>query len=330
MIDFKKLETIIKENNSFLLTTHVNPDADAIGSEIAIYLILKKLGKKVKILNHHATPYNLEFLDTDKVIEKYDSEKHKNIFDDSDVLVALDFNRSDRMVTMQKAFNDSKKLKICVDHHQDAENFADEYFMDTDYCATGHILFDFIKQTGIVPITYEIAYQVYAAIMTDTGSFRFERTTPELHRIAAELLETGIIPGDVYDKIYDQSRFSKIRLLGKALESLKLYGNDGEISYMILTQNDFKDSDAIESDTDNFVNFCLSIENVVMGLLFLELKHGFKVSFRSKGTIPVNKLAQEFGGGGHINAAGARLHNGKLNDYIPEILKKAKKYLKLN
>ncbi len=330
MIDFKELESIIKDYNSFLLTTHVNPDADAIGSEIALYLILKKLGKNVKIVNHHATPYNLVFLDTDKVIEKYDPEKHKSIFDEADVLVALDFNRSDRMVSMQKAFNNSKKLKICIDHHQDAEDFADKYFMDTDYCATGHILFDFIKQTKIVPLTYDIANPVYAAIMTDTGSFRFERTTPELHKIAAELLETGVVPGDVYDKIYDQSRFSKIRLLGKALESIKLYGNDEKISYMILTQNDFKDSDAIESDTDNFVNFCLSIENVVMGLLFLELKQGFKVSFRSKGKIPVNKLAQEFGGGGHINASGARIHNGKLNDYVSTILKKAEEYLKLN
>jgi phosphoesterase RecJ-like protein len=99
---------------------------------------------------------------------------------------------------------------------------------------------------------------------------------------------------------------------------------------MVLTQNDFKDISAMESDTDNFVNICLSIENVVIGLLFLELKQGFKVSFRSKGTIPVNKLAQEFGGGGHINAAGARIHDGKLNDYLSTILKKAEKYLKLN
>ncbi len=330
MIDFKKLKTIISENNSFLLTTHVNPDADAIGSEIAFYLVLNKLGKKVKIVNHHPTPYNLEFLDTDKIIEKFDFEKHKNIFNEADVLVALDFNRSDRMVSMTEGFKKSKKMKICIDHHQGPESFVDHYFIDSDSCATGHILFDFIKQTQIVPLTYDIAYPIYAAIMTDTGSFRFERTTPEIHKIAAELLEAGVVPGDVYDKIYDQGKFSKIRLLGKALDSIKLYGDDNKISYMLLTQNDFKDISAMESDTDNFVNICLSIEDVVIGLLFLELKEGFKVSFRSKGVIPVNKLAQEFGGGGHINAAGARIHNGKLNDYVSTILKKAEEYLKLN
>ena len=330
MVDFKELETIIKDNNSFLLTTHVNPDADAIGSEIALCLILKELGKEVKIVNHHAIPYNLEFLDTEKTIEKYDQAEHKDIFNEADVLVALDFNRSNRMVSMTEGFKDSKKLKICIDHHQGPEEFVNHYFVDPDYCATGHILFDFIKQTQIVPLTYDIAYPIYAAIMTDTGSFRFERTTPELHKIAAELLGTGVVPGEVYDKIYDQSKFSKIRLLGKALDSIKLYGDEDKISYMILTQNDFKDISAMESDTDNFVNICLSIENVVIGLLFLELKQGFKVSFRSKGAIPVNKLAQEFGGGGHINAAGARIHDGKLNDYVSTILKKAEEYLKLN
>jgi bifunctional oligoribonuclease and PAP phosphatase NrnA len=327
MLDFKKLKAIIENNNSFLLTTHVNPDADAIGSEIAFYLILKNLGKSIRIVNHHSTPYNLEFLDIDKKIEKYNPDLHKNIFDEADVLVALDFNRSNRMVSMTKAFNESKKIKVCIDHHQDAEDFADACFADTDYCATGHIIFDFIKKTGIVSLSYEIAYQIYAAIMTDTGSFRFERTTPEIHKIAAELLEKGVVPGDVFDRIYDRSKFSKIRLLGKALESLKLYGDDERISYMVLTQNDFKNIEAIESDTDNFVNYCLSIENVVIGLLFLELKSGFKVSFRSKGDIPVNKLAKEFGGGGHINASGARIQDGKLSDYLTKILKRAETYL---
>lgn len=327
MINFNELKEIITANNSFLLTTHVNPDADAIGSEAAFYFILTKLGKKVRIINHSATPYNLKFLDADNVIEKYDPVVHKNVFKEADMLVALDFNRSNRMVSMTKAFNESPKLKICIDHHQDSENFADHFFVDTNYCATGHILFDFIRETKIVELTYEIAYPLYAAIMTDTGSFRFERTTPQIHTIAAELLKTGVDPGEVYDKIYDQSKFSKIRLLGKALDSMQLYGDDKKISYMKLTCRDFEQTQAVESDTDGFVNFCLSVENVMLGLLFIELKEGFKVSFRSKGEIPVNKLAAEFGGGGHINAAGARISGGEIDKQIPEILKKSEKYL---
>lgn len=327
MINFLKLKRIIEDNNSFLLTTHVNPDADAIGSEIAFYFILKELNKEVFIINHSSTPYNIEFLDVDKKIEHFDEAKHRSLFDTVDVLVALDFNRSDRMVRMQNSFLNSHKLKICIDHHQDPEKFTDFLFAGTDYCATGQIIYDFIKKTEIVKLNFGTAYQIYAAIMTDTGSFRFERTTPEIHRIAAELLEYGVVPGDVFDKLYDQSKFSKIKLMGSALESMQLYGKQKQIGYMIIRRETFKNLGAVESDTENFVNFSLSVEGVRIGLLFIELKEGFKVSFRSKGTIPVNKLAAEFGGGGHINASGARIFNGKLDDYISIILTKAEEYL---
>lgn len=326
-MDFKKLKEIIEQNNSFLLTTHVNPDADAIGSEVAFYKLLKSLDKKIYIINHSLTPYNLQFLDDEKVIEKYDQQKHPEILRSVDVLIGLDFNRSDRLVSMREDFLKSNKTKIIIDHHQDAEDFVDYLFVDTEYCATGHIIYDFIKQTKIVGLNYSIAYPVYAAIMTDTGSFRFERTTPEVHKIAAGLLDIGVNPIEVYDKIYDQSKFSKVRLLGKALDSLKLHGNRNEISYMILKQDDFNSLGAIESDTDSFVNLTLSIENVKIGLLFIELKKGFKVSFRSKGNIAVNKLAAEFGGGGHINASGLRIFDKKIEDFIPKILSKTEEYL---
>ena len=328
MIDFNQLKNILLDNNSFLITTHVNPDADAIGSEIALYNILKETGKKARIVNHSITPYNLLFLDKENIIEHYSPEKHADIFEDADVLVAVDFNRSNRIVRMESGFLKSQKLKICIDHHQDYEKIFDNIFIDTDYSATGHIIYDFIEETGIVKLSYETAEPIYAAIMTDTGSFRFERTTPQIHKISAKLLEAGVVPGDVYDKIYDQSKFSKIKLLGRAVNSMKLYGERQEVSYMRLKRQDFEETNAIESDTDGFVNVSLSVENVKLGLLFLELKEGFKVSFRSKGLIPVNRLASEFGGGGHINAAGLRIRDGNIEEYIPKILNLALEYVK--
>ncbi len=330
MIDFEKFKEVLVNNNSFLITTHVNPDADAIGSEVALYFILKDLGKKTYIINYSTTPYNLQFLDIDNKIEKYDEEKHIELFNKVDVLVALDYNRSDRIVKMQQNFLQSKKIKICIDHHQDPENFVDHFFMDLSYTASGQIIYDLIKKTGIVSLSRKTALPIYAAIMTDTGSFRFERTTTQIHKIAAELLEYDVDPTDVFDKIYDQSKFGKIKLLGKALDSLQLYGKAGEIAYMILTREMFNSTEAEEHDTDGFVNFSLSVENVKIGLLFIELKEGFKVSFRSKGQIPVNKLAQEFGGGGHTNAAGLRIYDKKLNDYLSLILEKTEKYLNKN
>lgn len=327
MIDFEKLKNIILSNSSFLLTTHVNPDADAIGSEIAFYFLLKKLGKKAYIINHSALPYNMEFFNKDNIIQRYDEELHKNIFTEVDVIVALDFNRADRTVRMENVIRKSNKLKICIDHHQDPEEFVDHQFIDTGYCATGQIIYDFIKRTKIVELDFEIAEPLYAAIMTDTGSFRFDRTTADVHNAIAELLQYGVNPEQVYDKLYDQSKFSKVKLLGRALNSINLLA-DNKIGYMIITQKDFEELDAIESDTENFVNYNLSIENVVLGILFIELKNGFKISFRSKGSIPVNKLANEFGGGGHTNAAGARFFTNNMQEMIPVILSKAELYLK--
>lgn len=326
MLDFEKLNQIILTNSSFLLTTHVNPDADAIGSEIAFYKILKKLNKQVFIVNHSSTPYNLQFLDSDNKIMVFDSEKHKGLFEKADVLVALDFNRSNRVVSMENYFKQSNKLKICIDHHEDAENFVDHTFIDTSYAATAQIIFDFIKSTGIVKINYDVAEPIYAGIMTDTGSFRFERTTSKVHKIIAELIDIGINPELLYDKIYDQSKFSKIKLLGRALDSIKMVA-ENRLAYMVLTQKDFTELNAIESDTENFVNYNLSIENVELGILFIELKNGFKVSFRSKGDIPVNKLAAEFGGGGHKNAAGARFFSNNMNELISVIISKSITYL---
>lgn len=327
MPNFNKLKEILESHNSFLLTTHVNPDADAIGSEMAMYEILKKLGKKVFIVNHSETPYNLKFLDKDNRIEKFNKEKHEHLFHEVEVLMGLDFNRAERMVSVSNSFRASTKIKVCIDHHQDPEEFVDHLFVNSDYSATGQIIYDLIKKTNIVEMSFDIAYPIYAAIMTDTGSFRFERTSSDTHRIAAELLDLKVDPGEVFDKIYDQSHFGKIKLLGKSLDSLTLFGKENKIGYMILDQKMINESNALESDTDGFVNFSLSVDSVVLGMLFIELKEGFKVSFRSKGTIPVNKLAGEFGGGGHTNAAGARFFNKKLSDYQQKILAKAEEYL---
>lgn len=327
MINFDELKNIVYNNNSFLLTTHVNPDADAIGSEIALNYVLKELGKKVYIVNYSETPYNLTFLDPENVIEKFDPEKHSSLFNEVDVLAALDFNRSDRVIKMQSFFNGSAKYKICIDHHQDPEAFVDSFFTGIEYAATGHILYNFIDQTKIVKLNRNIAIALYAAIMTDTGSFRYDRTTPEIHHLTAKLLENGADPTDIANKIYDESKFGKIKLLGMALSTISLYGNENKIAYMVITKEVIDQTGALENDTDGFVNMCLSIENVVMGLLFLELNDGFKVSFRSKGDIPVHKLAGEFGGGGHLNASGARIRDKKMSDMLPVILESAEKHL---
>ncbi len=326
MNQFDQLKNIIESKTSFLITSHVNPDADAICSELAIYLLLKKLGKKARIVNHSLTPYNLEFLDEEKVIERYDEKIHENIFNDADVMMLLDLNQANRVVRMEKGLREFKKTKVCIDHHQDPEKFYDLFVGGTDYSATGEVIYDFIKSTDIVKLDYQIAYQIYTAIMTDTGSFRFERTSPKIHKIIAELLEFGINPTEIYNKVYDQFHFSRIKLLGEALNSIQL-DSTKKIAVMTLSNETQLKHNAVEADVDGFVNYCLSIQGVQIGILLYELKDGVKVSFRSKGNIQVSKLASEFGGGGHSNASGARFFNIKIDDIINDVTEAAKKYI---
>ncbi len=326
-MDFNLLEEIILQNKSFVLTTHVNPDADAIGSEIAFYKILKHFNKEVRIINHSSTPYNLVFLDENKVIEKFNSEIHSDIIKNMDVIVFLDFNNISRTVSMSDYLSTSNAKKICIDHHQSPGNSADYYFLDTEVSATGEIILDFLMSKHKDLINQEIAIPIYAAIMTDTGSFRFERTTPKLHRDVAFLIEKGANPVEIYDKIYDQNKFSKIKLLCRALNSIHLLNNN-KIAYMIISQRDLIETTAEECDTDNFVNYNLSIDGVILGLLFIELNNGFKVSFRSRGNVRADLIAKNFGGGGHKNAAGARFYNQGMNEkMINKILNNSIEYL---
>jgi phosphoesterase RecJ-like protein len=326
MDNFNELKNIIEKNNSFLLTTHVNPDADALGSELAFYAMLKKLGKEARIVNHSATPYNLEFLDEQKVIEKYDAEIHAHLFDGVDVCVILDLNNASRVVKMEAAIRGFKGIKICIDHHQDPEDIFDLNVGGTEFSATGEILYRFFRQTNIVEPDNFIANQLYAAIMTDTGSFRFDRTTPDVHRMVAELISYGVDPVSVYDKIFNQFNFGRVKLLGDALSTIQL-DETKKIAYMIVTKEMLDSNDTNEADVDGFVNYCLTIIGVEIGILFYELKDGIKVSFRSKGEIPVSKLATEFNGGGHRNASGARFHNVTIDEMKLKIISAAQKYL---
>ncbi|MCF8243272.1 MAG: bifunctional oligoribonuclease/PAP phosphatase NrnA [Melioribacteraceae bacterium] len=326
MKEFEQFKKIIQEKKSFILTTHVNPDADAIGAELALYYLLERNGKNVRIINHSPTPYYLEFLDHDNVIEQYSSDKHDEVIVNSDVHIFLDLNQLNRVVKMENVFRSNYKIKICIDHHQDPENFADLLIDDIQYTSTGEIIYDFIKFSRLTAIDNKVALCIYAAIMTDTGSFRFERTNSKTHLIAAELLKYDLEPREVYNQIYEQAPISRQKLLGRALNTLTL-SRSGKIGYMLITQKDIKETGANESDVDGFVGYCLAMKDVKIGILFYELPNGFKMSFRSIGNISASKLASEFGGGGHFHASGARLYDADYQQYIIKVIDTAEKYV---
>lgn len=325
MIDFNRFKEVIDNNKKFVITTHINPDGDALGSQLALAYFLLQLGKYVDLINHSSTPGNYKFLDEDNIIHRYDKKLDEVILN-ADVLIAVDFNEITRIKSMVDVFGKSKAYKICIDHHTNPKNFVDEFFCDTDYSASGEIVFELIERYDKNLIDKRIADAIYTAIMTDTGSFRFEKTSPRVHRIIAELLEKGTNPTDIFNKIYNELSISKLKLLGSGISNIHTAFN-GKIAYIIITREMLCDAEASEEDVDGFVNFCLSIKSAQIGILFFELKDGIKASLRSKDTFAVSQLAEKFGGGGHVNAAGIRFYDKKLDEVITIILEQAEKDL---
>jgi phosphoesterase RecJ-like protein len=322
----RQVEEVIRQHQTFVLTTHVNPDGDALGSELALARGLRQLGKQVTILNHSATPANYLWLDPDHAILPFVPERHRDILLAAEVIFILDANQPERLRSLEPFIHQSTGVKVIIDHHLEPHAFGTHLVIDDDATSTGEIVYLILKDLEGVTIDREIAQALYTAIMTDTGSFRYPRTDPAIHRIAAELLDRGVDPTEVYVKVYENWTSGRMRLLGEALDTLKTAYN-GRIAWMVCTQQMFKATGTTEVETDNFTVYPMSIQGVVVGILFNELPNGVKISFRSKGDLPINMLAKEFGGNGHLNAAGTRLFNATLEDIIPAVIEKAGKYI---
>ena len=325
-VTFEQIHSLFERSTSIVLTTHINPDGDAIGSEVALAAFLENKGKETLIVNLSETPKNLKFLSSIHPIVTFSASDHGQRIENADAFVVLDANQTSRFEAVWKTAKKSKAYKLCIDHHPSRQHFADGFYIDEKASATGEIIYHLIASKDLSAITQPIAEGLYAAIMTDTGSFRFPSTSTEVHRITGHLLERGANPSRLYQKIFEEGPVNKLLLLGKALQSLQITHN-GLVAYMTLPRSAFKETKTTEEDTDNMINFTLTIEGVKIGMLFTELPEGVKVSFRSKGKIPVNMLAQEFGGNGHLNAAGARLSETGLNEVVKKVVEHSKRYV---
>lgn len=327
MIDWNSFADVFRGHENFVLTTHVNPDGDGLGTEIALGLCLQQIRKNVRIINYSETPKNYTFLNTPALaFERFNESVHASVIAEADAIVVMDMNDEARLRTMGKHVLGSRAAKIILDHHLDPDDFAQYYIIDTDACASGEIGYRVIERLMGPNFTKEIATGLYTAIMTDTGSFRFPRTDPEVHQMAGHLLACGTDPTYVYENVYNQSSINRQRLLGKALGELRIE-HDGRLGLLVVTRIMFEETGAREEDVEDFVQSTLAVQGTKMGILAVELRDGVKLSFRSKGNIPVNTLAEQYGGGGHKNAAGARVHNRALNEVVSEAVSRAKMYL---
>jgi len=317
---------LFRTRQRFVLTTHINPDGDGIGSEIALASWLRQRGKDVRVINASPLPAVYRFLDPRGSISRFDPLRDGPAIAGADVIVVLDSNHPDRLGSMKNAVMESPALRVCIDHHLDPDPFASPALIDENATSTGEILYRLLFAREEDHPGEEVASGLYCAIMTDTGSFRYPRTGPEIHTIVSRLIASGADPVRIYAEVYENWSPGRMHLLGEVLRGLTTeFG--GRLAHITVTREMLARTGTTEEDTDNFTTYPMSVGGVRVGILFLEIEGGVKISFRSKGMIPINALAMEFGGNGHRNAAGARIAGASSVDVSARVLSAAGKYL---
>tara|TARA_A100001015_G_C14996024_1_gene716238 strand:- start:351 stop:1355 length:1005 start_codon:yes stop_codon:yes gene_type:complete len=317
----RKLKKVLDGISNCLIIPHKNPDADALGSSMALLSFLTKLGKKTKVILPNSPPGNLEWMinKRDVISHEKSPEKTKRYLSSSQIIFALDFNSLKRIGALSREIVSIKTPLVMIDHHESPEKFSTLFLSKPKIGSTCEIIYNVMKSINNELIDKKIATYIYSGILTDTGSFRFPLTTGDTHNIISELFKKGIHHTKIHENIYDNFSFERAHLLSVALKNLKQIENLGVV-YSILTKKDLEEHNFKKGDTEGFVNFGLRIKDVCVSVIFIEdsFEDIIKISFRSKGKIDVNKFSKKyFNGGGHKNASG-----GYSNDSIKETEKK--------
>ncbi|MFK7817464.1 MAG: bifunctional oligoribonuclease/PAP phosphatase NrnA [Planctomycetaceae bacterium] len=305
-VDWKPLGEIISKNERFVLTSHVRPDADALGSELAMANMLESQGKQVVIANASAAPPNLGFLDPDGRVKRLgDSVTAEEVLD-TDVHMVLDTSAWAQLANMGDVLRKTSAQKVVIDHHVSSDDLGAIEFKDTTAEATGTLM----HQIGIaldLPISKETAEFIFCAMATDTGWFRFPSINSDTMRIVADLMDRGVEPHVLYGKLYEQSSVERLHLRGRVLSRVRV-ACDGLLGFTTVELKDFKASGASPVDTEGLVNQCMTITGTQAAFTAVEQQNGrVKISFRSRPGVDVSQLAEQFGGGGHKQASGATL-----------------------
>ncbi len=304
----KELTKLFISSNNILLICHLNPDGDAVGAQLALYQYLKAQGKIVDMISPNYLQEFLKWMDGVDLIKVFirNRERCKELIEQADLIVMLDFNQPGRLGEAEKLVSSSSAKKVIIDHHLNPENFSDIVISDPSFCSTSELLYELITQINGGPfLNKQYAEALYIGIVTDTGNFEHGTYSSKTFRIVADLIETGIEKEKVHNLIYNNFSADRMRLQGYALNKKMVILPEYQTAYISLTRDELASYQHVKGDTEGFVNMPLSINGIILTALFIE-KEGFvKLSFRSKGQFPVNKIASEFFyGGGHMNASG--------------------------
>ena len=304
----RKIQGWIESAEKIAVLTHTNPDGDAIGSSLALALALDKLGIDARVVIPDGLPDFLRWLPG---IERsttfaYKREKAIEIIEGADLIFCLDFNDPKRLNGVEEHLEKSKARKVLIDHHQEPLDFTDIAISETERGSVGEMIYLFLKEVLQKELMdKDIATCLYVAIMTDTGNFNYASSYPEIFHIVGDLMKYDIEKDRIYSNVYDAFSEDRMRLQGYCMLEKMVVLPEFHAAYISLTDEELKKFNHRKGDTEGFVNIPYSVKGVRFTALFVEKKDRIKVSFRSRGTFPVNLVASEhYNGGGHINAAG--------------------------
>ncbi|HET6879554.1 MAG TPA: DHH family phosphoesterase [Pirellulales bacterium] len=304
MIDWSRFVELIHKHERFLLTSHIRPDCDALGSELGMAGVLDSLGKDVQIVNGQKTPPNLAWIDPHQRIRAIGADVQLADLADREVLLVLDTSAWQQLGDMALVLRNTAAKKAVLDHHVSEDDLGAEAFKNVQAEATGRLVLEAAGHLG-VRLTPEIATPLFAAIATDTGWFRFSSTTGDTYRFAGQLVDAGANPTDIYRALYEQDTLPRLQLIGRTLARTQAEFA-GRLIHTVIYQDDFKATGALPSDTEDVVNMTLTVAGTQVAVIFVEQPNGkFKISFRSRSAVDCSRLAEQFAGGGHKAAAGA-------------------------
>jgi len=295
-----------------VIVTHPNPDGDAFGSSFALSLFLQKLGHTTTVVSPTNFTANFKWLPAYDTMLSYEHKEQKVVIEkainEAELIFCLDFNALNRIEKVGELLGASTAQKVMVDHHQQPEDFADIMFSDTTYAATCEYLHDIFCHLGLAEnIDIDIAQNLYTGLTTDTGFFAFSNTTPNVHRVAGSLINKGVSPEFIQDKVFNIYREERLRYTGYCLLNKLKVVNKGTVAYMMVSKEEARQFHLQPGDNEGLVNYPFKIEGVKVSVLFTEEPEKIKISFRSKEQIDVNEFARQFfSGGGHRNAAGGK------------------------
>ena len=319
-------EILLKGQKNIVITSHINPDGDAVGSSLGLMFFLRKYNNNVSIILPNKMPDFLKWMPEANNIFDYENDKKQSNkkIENADIIFSLDYNDLSRLGNMEGIVKKSNAIKILIDHHQNPYNFAEYTYSDISICATSEMIYHFIDKLGEIDMLDKyISICLYTGIMTDTGSFRFSSVSAKTHKILSHFIDKSIDIEEIHSNVYDYNDLERFKLLSIAINNIKIINNT---AYTFIISKDFEKVNNKKGYTEGFVNYCLQIKNINLGAIFIEDKQEgiIKVSLRSKGNIDVNKIARDnFNGGGHKNASGGRtkLSLKETLDLFEEVIK---------